>query len=261
MPDEHPILLHIEEGVARITLNRPPHNALNEQLLKELKAVTSQIEHNSDVWLVVVAGSGNKAFCAGGDLKWMHHKSPQEWNTIAHKLIQGGINAVAGLSVPVVAAVDGFALGGGFELALACDIVLASEAAQFGLPEIKLGIFPGGGGTQRLAKVVGLNKAKELIFTGRSITGEEARDLNIVSRVIPRGEMEKAIGEMVTELRQVGSDALKLAKRAINFGVNSSLDEGLRHEADLVSLCFATSDQQEGFAAFMERRTPSFHQE
>ena len=90
MPDEHPILLHIEEGVARITLNRPPHNALNEQLLKELKAVTSQIEHNSDVWLVVVAGSGNKAFCAGGDLKWMHHKSPQEWNTIAHKLIQGG---------------------------------------------------------------------------------------------------------------------------------------------------------------------------
>jgi len=252
------IILAIEEGVATITFNRPKSlNALNSALLTELSNALEAIAANENVRILVLTGAGDKAFVAGADISEL-----AGFNTLQAKRFaqigQAVIDKLQLLSVPVMAAVNGYALGGGSEMALACDFIYASEKASFGLPEITLGLIPGFGGTQRLPRLIGANRAKELIFTGKMISAAQARELGLVNQVFaPQSLMEETM-RTARAIAAKGKVALRAAKQAINNGLNADLVTALRIEQDAFAICMASPDAREGTQAFLEKRKPAF---
>jgi len=252
------LLLDKGDGIATVTVNRPKAlNALNEETLKELLCCFEGLEIDTDVKAVILTGAGEKAFVAGADIAFM-----KEMDAVAARsfalLGQKVMNTIEHLSKPVIAAVGGFALGGGCELALACDIRLAGDNARFGQPEVNLGVIPGFAGTQRLPRLIGKGRAKELLFTGDMIDAAEAFRLGLANRVVPRAELAAAARELAAKIAGKGSIAIALCKDAVDNGLEMESDKACRYEADQFALCFATADQKEGMGAFLEKRPAHF---
>ena len=257
MTYEH-IHFEIKDGIATIAFNRPKAlNALNRALLDEFAAALDRVEESEDVRVVVLTGSGDKAFVAGADITEINRLGPLGAKHFARRGLDA-INRLPQLPIPVMAAVNGYALGGGTEMALACDFIYAAETAHFGLPEINLGIIPGFGGTQRLARLIGSNMARELIYTGKMIDATEALRLGIVNRICAPDQLLADVMETASALAGKGRVALLAAKQSINNGLNVDLASGLAMENDAFALCLASGDAHEGTRAFLEKRKPKF---
>jgi methylglutaconyl-CoA hydratase len=252
------IVSRLDNGIAQITLNRPEAaNALSVNMLLELREALTECKFDRSVRCVIITGGGEKAFCAGADLKERAEMDPvQVRKTLA--LIRGNMNAIEALPQPVIAAVNGVAFGGGTELALACDIRIASQTAKLGLTETALGIIPGAGGTQRLPRLVGKGRAKELIFTARRIEANEALEIGLVEYVVPQKSlMDKAI-ELASQIVQNGPVAVTQAKFAIDKGYDVDLGTGLAIEQNAYEITIPTKDRLEGLKAFKEKRPPVY---
>ncbi|MBT1072993.1 enoyl-CoA hydratase-related protein [Pelotalea chapellei] len=252
------LLIETTDAVATLTVNRPQAlNALNSEVLDELGRALYQLEYDSAVKVVVLTGAGEKAFVAGADIKEMADMSSYEGHRFAVKG-QHVMMAMEKMKKPVIAAVNGFALGGGLELALGCDFIYASQKAKLGFPEVTLGIIPGFGGTQNLSRLIGPNKANEMIFTGRMIGAEKACSWGIVNEVFAPEELLDKARETAAAIAGVGSLGVAYAKDAIANGLNMVKEDGFRYEASLFGVLFATEDQKEGMAAFVEKRKAAF---
>ncbi|WP_077213305.1 enoyl-CoA hydratase [Bacillus dakarensis] len=255
-------LVHLEasNGIAVVTINNPPMNVLSGQVTKELGEVFTQIAEDSNIIVAVIRGEGSRAFMAGADIKefpyWleMSKEEVKSMNMESHRVL----NFIDNLPKPTIAMLNGITFGGGCELALTCDIRIAEDHAQIGLPEVKLGLFPGGGGTQRLPRLVGEAKAKELMFIGDPLTAEQALQIGLVNAVVPKGEGMEAALAMAKKMAGYSLQALTRIKKAVNEGNDKSFDEGLEIEADLFADIFGTEDVREGVQAFIEKRSPSF---
>ncbi|MDQ0220465.1 enoyl-CoA hydratase [Peribacillus cavernae] len=245
-------------GIAIVTLNRPEAaNALSLEMLNELDDVLSQLRYDHSLRCVILTGAGEKAFCAGADLKERVSMNEPEVKK-AVRLIGHTISAVEGLPQPVIAAINGSAFGGGLELALACDIRIAAETAKMGLTETSLGIIPGAGGTQRLPRLIGIAKAKELIFTARRIDAFEAERLGLISKTSERNQLLTEAISLANEIARNAPIALQAAKEAINQGVETDLATGLKMEELCYGMTIHTNDRLEGLNAFKEKRKPIF---
>lgn len=250
------IIYEKKDGVAWITLNRPDVlNALNDRLREQLILALERARDDDEIRVVVITGAGGKAFCAGGDISEFPKLTPAD--RLKNKLVRY-IDLIADMPKPVIAMVDGLAMGGGNEIAMACDMVVASDNAQFGQPEIKIGVIPGAGGTQRLPRLIGEKKAKELIFTGRPIQAQEALSLGLVNRVTSREKLREVTEELVNDLLKRSPIILRIAKTAVRNSSEMSLHNGLASEKDLFAMCFGTQDQKEGANAFLEKRKPDY---
>ena len=250
----------LEGGVGLVTLNRPDAlNALNSRMMAELTDALDGFEADADVGCIVITGS-EKAFAAGADIKEMADKAFLQ--TYMNAFISGSWERVASCKKPLIAAVAGYALGGGCELAMMCDIMICARNAKVGQPEITLGILPGIGGTQRLARAVGKAKAMDMILTGRLMNAEEAERAGLVSRIVEVDDLliDEAL-EMARILAKLSRPSVLMAKEAVNRAFELPLDEGLRFERRLFQAVFATADQKEGMAAFIEKRQPVFKNE
>ena len=255
MSDYETILVETRGRVGWITLNRPEAlNALNSQVMRDVVAAAEAFDADEAIGAIVVTGS-ERAFAAGADIKEMEQKSGREMLMGDHF---GAWGRFAAVRTPVVAAVSGYALGGGCELAMMCDIILAADTARFGQPEITLGVIPGMGGTQRLVRAVGPYIAADLILTGRSLTAVEAATAGLVSRVIPAADLLAETEKVAASIADKSLVALFAAKAALDAALESSLAEGLRFEKHAFSALFDTEDQKEGMAAFREKRAPEF---
>jgi enoyl-CoA hydratase len=244
-----------EPGIALVQLYRPKElNALSPQLMQELRDALQQLDRNDAVRAIIITGN-EQAFAAGADIKQMADKSAIDMLLIDQFSTWDQIRKV---KKPIIAAVSGFALGGGCELAMMCDMIIASETAKFGQPEIKIGVIPGAGGTQRLTKAVGKAKAMELILTGRFITAEEALFYGLINKVVPVEMYLYEAVQLAKEIVQMSPIAVQLAKEAVNRSFETHLDEGLSFERKNFYLTFASDDQKEGMKAFMERRKADF---
>ena len=251
------VVLDKQNHIATISFNRPKAlNALNSDVLKELDQILDEISVNEEIYVVIVTGYG-KAFVAGADISEMKDKTPEEARKFA-QLGSGVFRKLELMEKPVIAAVNGFALGGGCELAMSCDIRIASEKAKFGQPEVGLGITPGFAGTQRLSRLVGIAKAKEMIFTCDLIDSAEAERLGLVNKVVAQEELmieALVLAEKIVSKAQV---AIRYSKTSINRGFESDIETGMQIEKDLFGLCFSTEDQEEGMKAFLEKRKANF---
>ena len=246
------VLYELKDNVAIITINRPDAlNALNADVLKELDAILTQAEKDEEVYVLVITGGG-RAFVAGADVAHMAGLNPVDAQAFG-KFGVSVINRIENISKPVIAAVNGFALGGGCELAMACDIRIAGDKAKFGQPEVTLGIIPGFGGTQRLPRIVGLAKAKEITFTGKVISAEEALQIGLVNQVVPNDELMGVTLEMANTIAQNAQIAVRQSKIAINTGMQCDVRTGLEIEAQSFPLCFSTEDQKDAMAAFINK--------
>jgi len=247
------------EGIGQLEINRPEAlNALNEQVFEELGLLLNVVDRSHSLRILIITGSGEKAFVAGADIKEI---SAMNESSQAQAFAEKGQKIFRRLEVlnkPVIAAVDGFALGGGLELALACDFVYASEKAKFGLPEVGLGIIPGYGGTVRLAKAVGPNKAREMIYSGQIVGAEEALRIGLVNKVCPPEELLSCCMETATQIIAKGPLAVGKAKQVVNRALDMEIDEALMLERQAFSELFDTEDQKEGTKAFIEKRKPEF---
>lgn len=243
-----------KENIVWITLNRPEVlNAQNEQMRRELGDTLEDAWNDNDIRAVVITGAG-QAFSAGADISEFAASTPVETRRRREK--PSLTQLIRNLPKPVIAAVNGYALGGGCELAMACDIIIASENASFGQPEIKVGLIPGRGGTQLLPRLIGEKRSKELIFTGDFISAKEAEHIGLVNRVVPQEKLNETVNELAAKLLKRSPITLKFAKAAINKSMELGLSEGLSYELELFSLCFSTEDQKEGAKAFLEKRKP-----
>ncbi|MBZ9557667.1 MULTISPECIES: enoyl-CoA hydratase-related protein [Modicisalibacter] len=252
------VRLDEQAGVIRLTLNRPKAlNALNSELIGELDATLAELETRRDLRAVLITGAGDKAFVAGADIAEMRDKTPEQARRFATQAL-ATVKRLERLPVPVVALVNGFCLGGGCELALACDWAVASDNAIFGQPEVGLGVIPGFGGTQRLPRRVGPAMALDLITTGRKIDAAEALRIGLVNRVVPQGELDSLAEELAGQLAGNGPQAVRAAKQAIHDGQGQGLDNALALETSLFALGFAGDEQKEGMSAFVEKRKPDF---
>ncbi len=249
------ILVERDERVGIVTLNRPRElNALNTQLIGELGEALETFDRDPDIGCIIITGAGEKAFAAGADIKEMADKTPVE-------MLTGSFEAwerIRRIHTPLIAAVNGYALGGGCELALHCDMIVASENARFGQPEINLGIIPGAGGTQRLARVLGKYRTMELILTGAQITAQELAALGLINRVVPQGEHLTEALKLARTVAAQAPIATRLAKDAVLAAFETSLEEGLEAERKNFFLLFSTEDMREGMRAFVEKRKPQF---
>jgi enoyl-CoA hydratase/carnithine racemase len=251
------VRLEKADGIGTIRLDRPPMNALNAQVQDELLAIADEVATDDEVRAVIVYG-GEKVFAAGADIKQMLAMTYEDMLARAGALTVG-LGAVSGIPKPVVAAINGYALGGGCEIALACDWRVVSAEAKLGQPEILLGVIPGGGGTQRLARLVGPARAKELVMTGRIVDAAEALAIGLVDKVVPAGaSVYDAAVEFVRPMVTGPAAALKAAKQAIDEGYELDLPSALALETRLFAELFATPDRTEGMAAFVEKRKPKF---
>lgn len=251
------IRLTVEGPIAVVTIHRPAcRNALNSQVYREIIAALQDVRDRDDVRVVLLTGAGDKAFAAGADIAQMVQESPQSGRRLS-ALCHEAAELLETMRQVTIAAVNGYALGG-CELTLACDLRIASDRAKFGLPEVTLGIIPGGGGTQRLPRLIGVARAKELIFTGGVIDAKEADRIGLVNRVVPHDDLMDTCRSLAKTIAQNAGYAVSLAKEAINASGDTDLKNGLRREADLLGLAFATHDKQEGMTAFLERRKPEF---
>jgi len=253
---EYETILDSRTGrVGVITLNRPKAlNALNSQLLREVIAALEDMDRDTEIGAIVITGS-DRAFAAGADIKEMQNKSYMD--VYLSDFFSIG-DRIAAVRTPVIAAVAGYALGGGCELAMMCDILLAADTAKFGQPEIKLGVIPGIGGSQRLTRAVGKAKAMELCLTGRTIDAEEAERAGLVSRIVPSADLLDDAMRTANAIAEMSLPAAMMAKEAVDRAFETTLAEGIRFERRLFHSTFATEDQKEGMSAFVEKRTPVF---
>ena len=251
------LLIEKRGRVAIVTINRPDKlNALNIPTRNEILAAFDELERDAEVRVVVITGAGEKAFIAGADINEFAGMT-----AVGQRAVMKGrraFDAVEDFSKPVIAMINGFALGGGCELALACDIRIASTKAKLGQPEIKLGIIPGGGGTQRLTRLIGEGKAMELILTGDMIGAEEAHALGLVNHVVAPEELEAKTMELANKMAEMSPVALAMAKTSVKNAARLNLREGVDAEVDLFALCFSSEDKEEGVRAFIEKRKPEF---
>ncbi|MHB1127451.1 MAG: enoyl-CoA hydratase-related protein [Bacillota bacterium] len=252
------ITVSYQEHWALITLNRPEaHNAINMQLARDLLEALAHISASDDVWAAGITGAGDKAFCVGADLKERHGMDIAQTRSLRQLTVRM-YTSVVNFPKPLVAAVDGYALGGGFEIALGCDLIIATERAVFGLPEVGLGIIPGGGGTQLLPRTIGRQKAKELIFTGRHVPAAEGEKIGFVNKVVPVDELMRTCTLLMEEMTRNAPLSLRQAKRAINIGLEIDLNSGYALEDEVYTLCLASEDRIEGIQAFIEKRKPVY---
>ncbi len=252
------IILEVKSPVATIFFNRPKAlNALNNALFDDLDMALDQIRDNTDIRVLILTGSGDKAFVAGADIAELVKMNPLEGKSFSRKG-QKVFTKIENLPIPAIAAVNGFALGGGLEAALGCDFIYASDKALFGLPEISLGLIPGFGGTQRLARRIGVNRAKELIFTGKNIKAQEAFEYGIVNKVIEHDKLMDEVLKTANLIASKGRVALRSAKEVIQNGLNTDIETGCRIENDVFGLNMSSVDAKEGTHAFLEKRKPVF---
>lgn len=251
------ITCEIENKVAVVTIDRPPVNPLSSDVFQELKEVFEDLENNASVGAIVLTGAGEKAFVAGADIKEMMNQDLIGINQM-NKKSRAAFSAIENVKKPVIAAINGVALGGGLELALACDLRISSEKARFSFPEVGLGIIPGGGGTQRLQKIVGQGIAKELIYFGDMISAERAYELQLVNKVVPQDEVVSEAVKWAEKLSEKPAVALSMAKAAINEGSNTDFEAGLNIETKCFANAFLSEDGREGLQAFAEKREPNF---
>ncbi|MFN7704809.1 MAG: enoyl-CoA hydratase-related protein [Chryseotalea sp.] len=245
----------IAEGVAQITLNRPKElNALNLQVMREIRDALKEFDADDTIKVIIITGN-EQAFAAGADIKQMADKTAIDMVLIDQFSTWDQIRKTR---KPIIAAVSGFALGGGCELAMTCDMIIASETAKFGQPEIKIGVMPGAGGTQRLTKAIGKAKAMELVLTGRFISADESLQYRLINKVVPVEMLMHETLTLAKEIAQQSPIAIMLAKEAVNRSFETHLDEGLHFERKNFYLAFASEDQKEGMAAFVEKRKPNF---
>jgi enoyl-CoA hydratase/carnithine racemase len=252
------LLVERDGGVLRVTINRPEaRNALSKATNEELFQVARELRTDRDAQVVVLTGAGDKAFCAGADLKERRGVSAEETGPYVDA-ISGAINAWAAIPQPTIAMINGFAFGGGMELALACDLRVASDTAKFGLTEVRLGIMPGAGGTQRLPRLVGVAAAKELILLGRRIDAQRAKEVGLVSEVAPLADLPSVVDGMLEELQGCAPLSTAKAKEAIDRGSEVGIEEGLRIERACYEVTLFTEDRNEGLRAFAEKRAPQY---
>jgi len=257
MPNFETITLEIRGPVALLAVNRPDKlNALNSKVHAEGVRALDELKRNDSVRVLVITGAGEKSFVAGADISEFQEQTPITQRDQFHERTL--FNSIDTFPKPVIAMVNGFCLGGGNELALACDIRICSENARFSQPEINLGLIPGGGGTQRLTRLIGEGRSMEIMLTGDMIDAKTAYDFGLVNHVYPAAELETKTMELANKIAEKAPIALQLAKEAVKFASRSNLDEGLRREVDLFAICFSTEDKQEGVSAFLEKRKPVF---
>lgn len=252
------VILKQENGISEVTINRPKAlNALNSATLKELGQVVSEISDNNDIKAVIITGAGSKSFVAGADIAEMKSLNSIQATNFS-RLAQNVFSQIENLPKLVIAAVNGYALGGGCELAMACDVRFASKKAKFGQPEVNLGILPSFGGTQRLPRLVGKGIAKELIFSTDMISADEAYRIGLANKVYEPDELIEKSKEFAKKVMSKSPCGVRLAKASINNGLDIDLEAGLKYEANSFGLCFATKDQKEGMSAFLEKRKANF---
>lgn len=247
-----------ENMVATLVIDNPPMNVLSGAVCTELKQCVEEIAADPGVVAVVVTGAGERAFMAGADIKEFPQMMTPGGAKAGAERIHAALNALDFLPKPTIAAIHGYALGGGLELALACDIRVAGEEAQLGVPEIKLGLFPGGGGTQRLPRLIGEGKAKLLMFTGDPVKADEALRIGLVDRVVPKGEDVKVAQELAKTIASRAGVSLGLIKQAVDRGTQVTLEQGLELERELFDKVFQTEDVREGVDAFINKRPAKF---
>jgi enoyl-CoA hydratase len=247
------VLAEREGRVAILTIHRPDKlNALSEQVRVELLEELARIETDADVGVVVITGSGEKSFIAGADIAEFAGRTPfdQRWAMRSPRIF----DVMASFPKPVIAMINGFCLGGGCELAMSCDLRIASDRARFGQPEINLGLIPGGGGTQRLPRLVGTGQAMRLILTGDMIPAAEAKEIGLVDQVVPHEELRAKTLELAQKIAAKSPLTLKVAKEAVRASERLAIEEGILYERDLFCLCFSSADKEEGVAAFLAKR-------
>ncbi len=252
------MLVERQGHLAHLVLNRPEVlNAIDNTLGEELGAACAELAADDSVWAIVLRGAGERAFCAGADLKARRDFSVEQW-AFQRALFRGMFKKMRSLPQPMIAAVHGFALGGGTELAMLADFIVASDDAVFGLTEVSLGIIPGGGGTQNLPRLIGRNRAKELIFTARRITAAEAKQFGLVNHVVTREQLLPTATMIAQEIMKNSPFAVRQAKWAIDCGVDLPLDDGIEREHEAYLRAIASADRREGIAAFNDKRPPQF---
>lgn len=251
------ILLERRGRIALITINRPDKlNALNIKTREEMASALDELRNDQEIRVVVITGAGEKSFVAGADINEFAGRTAVEQRAVMKA--KSIFTAAEDFPKPLIAMINGFCLGGGCELALSCDIRIASEKARFGQPEINLGIIPGGGGTQRLTRLIGEGKAMQMILTGEIIDAQEALRLGLVNEVHPAAELEAKAMELAGKIAEKSPVALAMAKTAVKAAARTTLREGLDQEIDLFAICFSTEDKEEGVSAFLEKRKPDF---
>lgn len=252
------LLYSKEDGIGTVTVNRPKSlNALNAAVYDELFHLFQEIEEDPEVWAVILTGSGDRAFIAGADVVEMKPQNSVQIRSFIDKCRRAS-DRIESLSKPTIAAINGFALGGGCELAMCCDFRIATENSRFGQPEINLGLIPGGGGTQRLVRLVGMSRAKELIYTGDMIDAATALSMGLVNKVVPAADLIAEAKAFAGKLLSKSSLTLSLAKKAVQGSLEAGLSGGLDLEAQCFALCFDTEDKVEGISALLEKRKPRF---
>ncbi|MFH2058368.1 MAG: enoyl-CoA hydratase-related protein [Pseudomonadota bacterium] len=255
------IILRFDDPVATILFNRPKAlNALNNALFDELDIALDNVRDNPQIKVLILTGNGDKAFVAGADIAELVKMNPLEGKYFSRKG-QNVFSKIEKLPIPAIAAVNGFALGGGLEAALGCDFIYASDKAVFGLPEMNLGLIPGFGGTQRLARLIGPNRAKEMIFTGKVISAQQAFEFGIVNKICEHDVLMDEVLKTARLIASKGKVALRSAKEVIQNGLNADLETGCRIENDVFGLTMASPDAKEGTSAFLEKRKPEFKSE
>ncbi|MBN2538631.1 MAG: enoyl-CoA hydratase/isomerase family protein [Deltaproteobacteria bacterium] len=252
------IIFSVEEGIATITFNRPKAlNAMNSETMLELKDAVTVCKDDDTIRVLILTGSGEKSFVAGADIAQMQDMEPREslaFMELGHETLR----LLETLPKPSIAAVNGFALGGGAEISMACDVRFVSENAKFGQPEIMIGLIPGWGGTQRLSRLIGMGRAKELVLGGGQIDAARAYEIGLANRVYPLDQLLEETKKFAQKLIAMPPFGLKMAKHAINFGYDLSLDNANRLEVECCAQCFSTRDQKEGMKAFLEKRKPNY---
>lgn len=252
------ILVERRDRIAFVTINRPDKlNAINLEVIAELKTVFDSFEEDENIGVIILTGAGEKAFIAGSDISALAGYSPEQAKNYS-EVGNTFLSRMQNFPKPVIAAVNGFALGSGCEFAMACHIRVASENAKFGQPEVNLGLIPGHGGTQRLARIVGIGKAMELTLTGNTIDANEAHRIGLANKVVPLAELKNAAEEMAKIILTKAPPAITYAIKALNSNLELPITEGLKLEAQLFSDCFKTEDFKEGTKAFLEKRKPQF---
>ncbi len=259
--EESPLLVEKKDGILIITINRPSRmNALDRKTLQMGSELIDKIHYEKDVRVVIVTGAGNKSFCAGADLKERAGMNNMEVRNYILR-IKRTLNSLENLSKPVIAAINGVALGGGLEFALSCDIRIASPNAKMGLTETSLGIIPGAGGTQRLPRLIGRGRAKEMIFTAQVINAEQALEYGLINHIAPEGKLLEMAWEIAEKIKANGPLGIEQAKIAVNLGMETDIESGLRIETDAYEKLIPTWDRVEALNAFHEKRKPDFRGE
>jgi len=255
MPEN--IIIEREGRVAILTINRPDKlNALNEQTRGELSGALDALQSDEQIHVVIITGAGEKSFVAGADISEFAGRTPHAQRAVMRS--KSGFGSIDEFPKPVIAMINGFCLGGGCELALMCDLRIASENARFGQPEINLGIIPGAGGTQRLTRLVGEGRAMQMILTGEMIDAQEAFRIGLANAVYPLAELREKTLAIANKIAEKSPIALEMAKTSVKNASRMNLREGLAQEVDLFALCFASEDKEEGVRAFLEKRKPEF---